>query len=119
MEVKLVIRPRTAQVDVELSGERGAIEPRLHVFQLYTRHVPEHAGAEVFQVGSGQEKIVDLHGAIQIALAQPVGDHRPAQGAREQVGAAAQGGHQFGFEVGRVPGFGAQTQAMGAATPGS
>ena len=60
------------------------------------------------------QKVVDLHGAIEIALAQPVGNHRPAEGARDQVGAAAQRGHQLGFQIGGIPAFGAQAQAMRA-----
>jgi len=109
---QLVIGPRPAQVHIQPSGELGAIQPRLYVFHLYTRYVPKDARAEVFQVAGGQQKVVNLKRPIEVALAQPVGNHRPAEGARNQIGAAAQGGHQLGFEIGGVPAFGAQTQAM-------
>src|SRR2546430_4480712 len=47
-----------------------------------------------------------------IALAQPVGDHGASERTRDEVRAAAQGGHELGFEIGCVPGFGAEAQAM-------
>ena len=56
--------------------------------------------------------------ALYVAVLQPAGHHGPAQRAREQVGAAAKGGHQFGFQIGRVQFFGAQPHAVRARRAG-
>jgi hypothetical protein len=67
----------------EPAGHRGLIELRLNASSC-TR-ATSHKTRGNFQVNAAEHQLVDLRRAIEIALAEPVRDHGPAERARDQV----------------------------------